>query len=337
MVASELLFQGRANGVFELTHVVGYKVGQVAILGETPTGLDGVQLGRVSRQPLEINVLHPRSCDSSGGRAMYTPTIPTNNQRTSQLFPQLLDEINNLVGTNIVFVNLKGRAKSASRWRQRDGTEYTQAVVSIPSSLHRRLTRGCPGATIYRLQTKTCFVEKNDAGTPPFRFFLMRGQSCLRHRSTDSGSCSRAICRGFCGLNPRSWRMRDMWPGWYRTRNRLRTTWATRAHVHKSVRYPAAIGPANRIATNSCFCSSDSLAVPPGCGLAAKASTPPVFHARFQRFTLDKLTPKRRAMVRRGFRSWKNSAARRRRASSSAALPGVLIQHNTVLAAARVH
>jgi hypothetical protein len=60
--------------------------------------------------------------------------------------------------------------------------------------------------------------------------------------------------------------------------------------------------------------------------LAASPSTPSVFHVRFQRLTLVKLTPKRVAISCRGLRSWKYSAARRRRASSSDALPGVLIK-----------
>jgi hypothetical protein len=166
---------------------------------------------------------------------------------------------------------------------------------------------------------------------------LMRGQSTLRHRSTDSGSCSRATCRGFCGLNPRSCRMRETWPGWYFTRNFLRTTSATRAQVHKSVQYPAAIGPANRISTSSCFCTSVSLDGVPGCGLGASAFTPPLFHARLQRLTLERLAPTSCATSARDFLAWKYSAARRRRASSSAALPLVLINHTTVPAEVRVH
>src|SRR4029077_16893728 len=118
--------------------------------------------------------------------------------------------------------------------------------------------------------------------------------------------------------------------------NRLRTTSETREQVHKSVRYPAATGPFNRILVNAPLCFSQSLGSGPGCGLAAKPSTPSAFHVRFQRFTLVRLTPKSEAILRRGFRSWKCSAARPRRASSSAALPGVLMKHNTLLAAARV-
>ena len=89
--------------------------------------------------------------------------------------------------------------------------------------------------------------------------------------------------------------------------------------------------------SHSCFFSSDSFDTPPGWGWAARASTPPAFQARLQRCTLERLTSSKRVTVRRDFRAWKYSAARRRRASSSAALPLVLIQHDTVLAQGGVH
>ena len=116
-----------------------------------------------------------------------------------------------------------------------------------------------------------------------------------------------------------------------------RTTLATLAQVHKSVLNPAATGPAFSIATSSCFWSGDNLGVGPGCGLAARAAMPPSCHARFQRFTLERLAPTWRTISARGFRSLKSFAARRRRASSSVALPLVLIQLHTVLAHYLVH
>ncbi len=165
----------------------------------------------------------------------------------------------------------------------------------------------------------------------------MRGQSRRRHRSTAAESCSRATRRGFCGEKPRSCKIRRIWSRWCETPNCLRTTPDTRAQVHRSVRYPAAIGPLRRMATSKDRCFSESLVAGPGCGLAANPSTPSAFHVRRQRFTLVRLTPKSEAISRRGFRSWNCSAARRRRASSSDALPGVLIPQHTMLALPRVH
>jgi hypothetical protein len=165
---------------------------------------------------------------------------------------------------------------------------------------------------------------------------LIRGQSCVRHRWTASASCSRATCRGFWGLKPSSCRIRDRWPVLYSTLNRLRITAAMRAHVHRSVAYPQALGPASTISINSSRWASVSLLAPPGWGLADRASVPPVRQAAFQRLTLERLTPNSWDTVRRDFLAWKCSAARRRRASSSAALPGGLMHLHTMLAIGKV-
>jgi len=336
MVGS-MFFEGRTNVAFEMRNIVGNEVRQESVLGMAPRGVHGIEFRRVGRQELEVDVLHPSPGNLLRRRAMNAPAIPADDQWTPKLLSQLLNEGDHLGSADILFPNLEGGVHSRPRRRNNDRTDHAQPIVPIPRALHRSLAYGGPGATVHRLQAEAGFVDKNNASSELAGFFLMRGQSTFRHRSTASGSCSRATCRGFCGLNPKSCRMRDRWPGWYFTRNFLRTTSATRAQVQRSVRYPAAIGPAKSLSFNSCFCSSVSLDGVPGWGLGANAFTPPDFHARLQRLTLERLAPTSRAVSARDFLAWKYSAARRRRASSSAALPLVLMNHNTVLAEGRVH
>ena len=256
--------------------------------------------------------------------------------RVSELGLDVTHEGDDLVGANMVVMNLKRRADAATCGRESHCADDAQAIVAVPCSLDRRLAAGSPGAAVYRLEPEACFIDKNNAGSKSPGFFLMRGQSSFRHRSTARRSCSRATSRGFWGLNPKSCKIRPTWSGWYRTPNRFRTTAATRAQVHKSVPNPQARGPESSSLINCNFCFSESLVARGGCGLAANAFTPPVCQATFQRFTLDRLTPIIRAIFRRGLRSWKYSAARRRRASSSAALPFGLIHVHTMLAQYRV-
>ena len=336
MMVVVLSLQRRTYGPFELRCVVGGKVGELPVLSVTPAGLDRIQLGSVGRQPFELDVLDPGCGDPLRGRTMYLPAIPADDQRAPQLPPKLLDEGDGLGGAHMVVMNLKRCADAAPRRREYDRADHAQSVVAVPSALNRCLSAECPRPAVHRLQAKACFVDKDNVGSPTLGFFLMRGQSLRRHRSTASGSCSRATCRGICGLKPRSCMIRPKWSGWYDTRNCFRTIAATRPQVHRSVRNPAASGPATKVSINCRFCFSDNLLARGGCGLAANASTPPAFHALFQRFTLDRSTPNSRAISCRGFRSWKYSAARRRRASSSAALPGGLMKHNTLLATAKV-
>ncbi len=330
-------FQCGTSGSLEVTRVIRHEVGQLAVFRMAPPCFDRVQFRGVGWQPLEIDTLDSRCCDSPGSRTVDRPTIEADDQRTLIVFAKLCDKGDNLVGANVVVVNLKRRTDVSPRGRECDGSDDAQAVVPVPGALHGRFATRRPGSAVHRLQPKSSFIDKNNACASPLCFFLMRGQSCFRHRAMASGSCSRATCLGFCGLKPRSCRIRPRWSGWCFTPKRLRTSLATRAQVHKSVLNPAASGPACSNGISCCFCFSDSLVDRGGCGLAAKASTPPAFQSDFQRFTLEWLAPSKRAMVRRGFRSWKYSAARKRRASSSNALPGGLMQHSTVLAPDRVH
>jgi hypothetical protein len=335
-MVSVLFSERRTDVAFEMRCVVGHEVRQFAMLCVTPSWLDRVQLWRIGGQPLNIDVLQSRGGEPFGGRAMHRPAVPADDQLPTAMMAKLFHKGDYFVSPNVALVNLKRRADVTSGGRERDSSDHAQPVVPVPGSLHGRLAARGPGAAIHRLKLKPGFIDKNNAGAASTGFFLIRGQSCRRHRSTACESCSRATRRGFWGEKPRSCSTRPMWAGWYETPNCLRTTSETRAHVHKSVRYPAATGPWRRILVNAPLCFSQSLGSGPGCGLAAKPSTPSAFHVFFQRFTLVKLTPKSEAIFRRGSRSWKCSAARRRRASSSAALPGGLIKHNTLLAAARV-
>jgi len=327
-----VVFERLPNDPFEFGRVVRDEVGQVAELGVAPSRFDRVEFGSVGRQPLKVDVFQPRSRDLFGRRAMHTPTIQNDDQGTAKAVAQGLDKRHGFGRANVVGVNLKRRADSSTLGRKRHGADDAQPVIPFPGSLHGSLAAGRPRLAIHRLQAKAGFINKCNSCATSTRFFLIRGQSFLSHRSTASASCSRATRRSFWGVYPRSCKMRPTWSGWYETRNSLRTALATRAQVHKSVLKPEATGPAFRMASSSCFCSHDNLGVGPGCGLAANAATPPFRQARFQRFTLERLAPTSRAVSARDFPAWKCSAARRRRASSSVALPLVLINTHTLLA-----
>ena len=160
---------------------------------------------------------------------------------------------------NVLFVNLKRRADSTSCGRERHGANYAQAVVAVPGPLNWRNASDAPRAAIHWLQAEASFINEGDGCAAASGFFLTRGQSHFRQRSTAAGSCSRATCRGFCGLKPSAWRIRDKCPAWYWTLNRFRITAAIREQVHRSVRYPAIVGPASTISINSSRCVSESL------------------------------------------------------------------------------
>ena len=72
---------------------------------------------------------------------------------------------------NVAVLQVVVEADVSMAWRQRQSDHRRQPIPSVPSILHRRLTRGSPGPSAKGLQHKAAFVEKNHASlatTPPF-------------------------------------------------------------------------------------------------------------------------------------------------------------------------
>ena len=237
---------------------------------------------------------------------------------------QIFQVSHDLRRPHVVRVNREVLAQ-ASAGRNVQAADDRQPLAALPAALHRPLPARCPGAAVQWLQLKARFVEEDDASFSPGSPFLIRGQSSRRHRSMAASSRSRARRRGFCGEKPKSCSNRPTWSTWYVTPNVSAITCPTRPQVHRSVKYPAASGPRNRISTSSSCCESLSLRRGPGCGFAASPTGPCAFKARFQRRTLEIDASTQRATSANVISSLKRRAAIRRRTSNSAAVPAVLI------------
>jgi hypothetical protein len=79
-----LFLQRRSDRPLKLLRVVGREVGQLAVFRVTPARLDRIEFRSVSRQPLEFDVLDPRSGNPLGGGAMHLPTIPADDDWPTQ-------------------------------------------------------------------------------------------------------------------------------------------------------------------------------------------------------------------------------------------------------------
>src|SRR5947199_337888 len=172
--------------------------------------------------------------------------------------------------------------------RKRYRADRRQVIMTGKGILHRSFAARSPGPAVYRLQQEARFIEKHDGSLLLSSLFLMRGQVRFRHRWMATSSRSMARRCGFCCVNPSACKLRPTWSGWYSTPHRWRMTLATRLHVHRLVRKPAANGPARTIVASSCLCAGESFGDRPRLGLAARTVRPPVATAHFQRLTLDK-------------------------------------------------
>ena len=323
---------GLDDGVVELIDVVGDEVGQSRVLGVAPEGFDRIEVGRVGREPFDVEPSRSPLVQSAHGRAMDVEPIQDDDQGAPMNSVQPTQVADHVAGPHVPVLHDEVRSNPSASRRETQAADHTQAVVPLRDDLLGPRTDRRPRAPIQRLQAEAGFVEKDECCPPSPGLFLIRGQSCERHRSITASFLSAARRWGFCGLNPRSCKMRPTWSGWYSTPNSRRTSSATRAQVQSSVENPAARGPATSSRRNRSRCDEVNFARGPGRGFGSNAAAPPKRKARFQRLTLDTLTPNTRATSAVDIPFPRNSTATRRRTILSAVVVVVLIHRTTVLA-----
>jgi hypothetical protein len=323
---------GLDHGVIELVDVVGDVVGQGRVFGVAPESLDRIEVGCISGQPLDVEPRCAALMQATDGRPMDVEPIQNDDQR-SLVNPMQLPQVpHHVARPHVAVLHDEVGPNPPSSRREAQTADDAQPIMTLRDDLFGPRSDGSPGAAIQRLQAEAGFIEKDERRTPSPGLFLIRGQSCERHRSIAGSFRSLARRCGFCGLNPRSCKMRPRWSGWYSTSNSRRTSSATRAQVHSAVSNPAARGPSSSNRRNRSRCDEVNFVGGPGRGCGSNAAAPPSRKARFQRLTLDKLTPNTRATSAIVIPFPRNSTATRRRTILSAEVVVVVIHRTTVLA-----
>ena len=148
-----------------------HNVRQISVFGVARSSFYRIEFGTIGRQPFEFDAFQTRYRYLFGSRAMNLPTIPTDDQRPLQLLSQLSDEIHHVVSPDVGLIDLKGSSDTTTCRRERQGADDALSIVPVPRSLNRRLGARCPCPTIYRPQSKSGFVAKNNAGSTSLGFF----------------------------------------------------------------------------------------------------------------------------------------------------------------------
>ncbi len=322
---------GGDHGVVEMVDVVGHEVGEGRVLGVTPKSLDRIQVGRISREPLDVEPCGAALVQLANRRPMDVEPIHYHDQRPPMQTVQPSQVPHHVASTYVAVLDDEVRANPSPSRRQTQAADHAQPIVTLRDDLLRSRADGSPSTAIQRLQPEAGFVEKDERRSSSPGLFLIRGQSCKRHRSIAASFRSAARRCGFWGLKPRSCKIRPKWSGWYETPNSRRTSSATRAQVQSSVGNPAARGPASNRCRSRSRWGDVSFEGRPGLGFGSKAAAPPSRNAFFQRFTLDRLTPITSATSAIDIPFPRNSTATRRRTILSAEVVVVLIHRTTVL------
>ena len=113
----------------------------------TPPRLDRIKFGGVSREPHELDALGARRRHLLGGRAMNLPSIPDDDQGSTQLPAKL--QRDRRCRANVFFVDLERQADLPARRGERHGADDAQTLRrsdahSGPTLIERACSRAEP-------------------------------------------------------------------------------------------------------------------------------------------------------------------------------------------------
>lgn len=202
------LIESFGDGVVESFEVGGDEVSELGVLGMAPESLDRIEIGRVSRKPFDVEPLRAAFVQLADGRAMDVEPVHHDDERSPMLAPESAEIAHHVRRPNVLLLHGEVLPNFGASRQDAEAADHAQAVVSLRHDLLRSLPDRGPSPTIQRLQTKAGFIEKDEDGVPATRLFLIRGQSCERHRAIAASFRSLARRCGFCGLKPRSCRIR---------------------------------------------------------------------------------------------------------------------------------
>lgn len=158
-------------------------------------------------------------------------------------------------------------------------------VAAVMMALDRGLPTWCPSLAHWWDQEKSRLVDEDEVGPQPCGVFFIRGHSSFFHRSISSSLRSTARRSGFWWVHRISPSIRPTWSRWYRIPKFFSITSAIRCVVHRSVRYPLAIAPFNKILASRSFWAMLSFGGRPGEARTTKTASPFSLRASRHRIT----------------------------------------------------
>jgi hypothetical protein len=146
-------------------------------------------------------------------RAMWYGTIPYDDDGIGKLLEKVFQKSSHQVTIDIgVGMKTEEKTKATSARVYAEGCNDGYLLVETSLMIQpRSLPAGTPGPADERRHHDATFVDEDQPGFQPGRFFLMRGHSTLTHCLIFSSSRSTARRSGFWGLHPSAWRRRPIW------------------------------------------------------------------------------------------------------------------------------
>src|SRR5574341_188726 len=304
----------------EGTAIVGPAVGELA-LRQCPDPFVRVQLRGVGGEPLEVQAGELGAQGADEGALVDLAAVPQHDDVAPEVAQELPEKATDLSRMDVLVVELEVEAEALPPRADRQARDDRDAVVALPVAQEWGPADRGPGPAHAGDEQEPGLVYEDEVGAQPRGVFFPRGHSSRFHRAMAVSSRWRARRSGFCGVQPRAWRRRPTWSGGYRTPKCRSITSATRAVVHRSVRYPWASDPLRSSRPRCCRWDLVSFGGRPGEAPTRKARSPRRRTASRQRITELAAQRSHRATAWSEWPSFTSVRATRRRASSTAADP----------------
>lgn len=310
----------------QVVAIAGPSVGEF-LLGQLPDAFVGVELRGICREAFQAQPLGSATEILDQSASVGAATVPEDDHVAAQVLEQMAQEIAGLCLLDVLLVELKVEVQAPAFGGDRNARDRRDPVTTVEVAQDRRLANGSPALGNGGGQQEARFVGENEVGTQPRSVFFTLGQSSRMKRRILASSRSSAFFCAFWWLHPKPCRSRPTWSRWYRTRNFLRITSATRAVVHNCVGYPFAIAPFSSTWTSEAAREAESFLGRPGEKRTFSPLDPPRRLASRHRITELGAQPIRRPTSLRDKPSSSRANARRRRSSSRSADPRGRIPH----------
>jgi len=152
------------------------EVREPAVLQVAPEEFDGIELGRVRRQPDGVAAGVGRQPRANGGVSVSPPAIPEDDEGAAHVAREMAKEAQDLRTSNVA-VRIQGQRQGEPVAPRRDDQGANSGDLLMRARTHRHRRRRAaprPGAAEHGHHQESCFIEADQVGAEPPEFFLPR-------------------------------------------------------------------------------------------------------------------------------------------------------------------
>ena len=160
------------NTCSKCVNVLRNMVGQVCVFASIPDLFNWVEIGRVGRQPFDIDPASKTFTQPFSSRAMNRPAIHNQDNAPRQVLQNFRHEEFESIGTDVVRLKVEIEPQMTAFRRNAENRNGRKTIPSVPTIENRGLAPWGPSPPHQRLKHKAGFVQKNDATPCSSRFFL---------------------------------------------------------------------------------------------------------------------------------------------------------------------